>query len=69
MSITPYDHGRFLVSSRSRVDLTHLVDLSHQDEPWRKPHPMCSCESNFIHGRICPHILATVEHEKLRLGL
>jgi hypothetical protein len=65
----PFETGRFYVESRSRTDITHLVDLAWREEPWRKPHPQCSCESSFCHGRICPHIIAAVNHELARLEL
>ena len=61
--------GRFYVASRSRADITHLVDLAWREEPWRKPHPQCSCESSFCHGRICPHIVECARVESKRLGI
>lgn len=70
MTVTPipYEQGRFFVQSRSRP-IEHTVDLVYQDEVNRKPHPMCGCERNFIYDEMCPHILACVEYERLRLNL
>lgn len=48
---------RYFVTSRTR-DLEHVVDLFYQEEPYRKPHAQCSCESSLIYGRTCPHIVA-----------
>jgi len=39
MTVTPHDIGTFLVSSRTREDIEHLVDLTNAAEP------QCSCES------------------------
>lgn len=70
MNVTPIEHepGRFFVQSQSRP-IEHTVDLRYKEEPRSKPKPACGCESNFIHGRLCPHILAVVNYEKARLGL
>ena len=65
----PNEVGRFYVESRSRTDITHLVDLMFAEEIWRKPQPRCSCEHNFAKGLICAHIEAVVEYEQKRLGL
>ena len=69
MSVTPFDNGTFLVSSRSRPEMLHLVDVQWQETPREKITVKCGCESSLIHGRICPHILATVDHLKKLMGL
>ena len=69
MSVEPLDNGTFLVSSRSRPGLQHLVDLCWQESPKDKPTIRCGCESSFIYGRTCPHIIATVDHLKKLMGL
>jgi len=65
MTVQPIEHelGRFFVESQSGRE-PHVVDLQYREEPWRKPHVACGCESNFIHGRLCPHILAAFEYFK-----
>lgn len=71
MNIQPIEgeQGRFFVTSASRPDQQHTVDLQYVEEDHKKPHAACGCESNFIYGRICPHILATVAYEQARLNL
>lgn len=62
--------GRFYVQSRSRPEIVHIVDLMWQDEPWHKPHGMCSCEHCMAQNALsCAHITAVVESESLRLHL
>lgn len=60
MTVTPHDLGTFLVESQSGRE-PHLVDLAYVGEGRRKPQVACGCESNFIHGRMCPHIKAAIE--------
>lgn len=48
---------RFLVSSDSRVEMMHIVDLLWQEEPWNKPVVKCSCEASMARGRCCRHML------------
>lgn len=65
MSVTPYDQGTFLVSSRSRPEMQHLVDLAYCEEPWMKPRPYCGCEDcHAKDGHICKHIEAVVAYEQ-----
>lgn len=61
--------NRFYVSSRSRPEIWHVVDLAYVEDGHRKPFPACGCESNLIHHRICPHIIACVNSEIQRLHL
>lgn len=66
MTVTPRDLGTFLVESRSKrngIDC-HLVDVAYVEEGHRKPKPACGCESNFIHHRVCPHIVAVADYLK-----
>lgn len=65
----PGEVGRFWVSSRSRPEMLHVVDLQWQEEPRQKPHAFCGCEDSMAKGHICGHIIAVVEAEKLRLHL
>lgn len=69
ITVTPHDLGTFLVSSRTTHGQEYLVDLAYMEEPWRRPVPKCSCWPSYCHGRVCAHIVATVEFEKERLGL
>lgn len=73
MSVIPFDNGTFLVSSRSRPGMQHLVDLCWQDSPKDKPRPACFCEAFAANektkGQPCAHILAAVDYEIKRLGL
>lgn len=55
---------RFWVQSRSRADVTHVVDLAYRDEPWLKPHAQCGCERSFCHGELCKHIEAVVRYHE-----
>ena len=64
----PFEH-RYFVSSSSRGDVTHIVDLAYKEEAWSRPKCFCSCEESFIKGHICKHILLCVSVEKERLGL
>jgi hypothetical protein len=60
--------GRFFVQSASRAEVQHTVDLQYCEEPWLPPKPACGCESNFIHGRCCPHLRAVVAFELQRIN-
>lgn len=64
----PFELGRFFAESKSGRE-PHVVDLAYQPNPWSKPMCACGCESNFIYGRMCKHIEATVEFELNRLQL
>lgn len=70
MSVEPItgELGRFFVESQSGRE-PHTVDLFYQNNPWSKPKCACGCESNFIKGRICPHIMAAAKYELNRLNL
>jgi hypothetical protein len=65
----PFEQGRFYVQSRSRADVVHVVDLAYVEDGKRKTAAACGCESYQCHGRMCPHILATVKHEQERLKI
>ena len=65
----PFEVGRFFVASRSRTDITHLVDLAWREEPWRKPIPFCSCEQSMAKGKLCDHIIEATIFEAKRLGI
>lgn len=45
MSVTPYDRNTFLVTSRTRPEIEHLVDLSDKT---------CSCEGALDFGTTNP---------------
>lgn len=60
----PFEPERFFVSSESRSDVCHIVDVRFKLEPWSKPVVACGCESNFIYGRPCKHILAVANFLK-----
>lgn len=54
MRVEPLEHEptRWLVESRSRAGLVHLVDSDYEGG-WA-----CSCEQWMVRGRECPHIRA-----------
>lgn len=52
MNRIPFEPTRWLVASRSRADVLHLVDTDH-DGIWA-----CSCEDSFWNGHFCGHLRA-----------
>jgi len=64
MTVHPHDIGTFMVSSESRPDMCHLVDLHYQEEKRSKPVMICGCEESFIKGHTCKHIRFLVEYLK-----
>lgn len=61
---------RYWVSSESRSGVEHLVDLAYVEEPWQKPHAVCSCWRCFCgHEKYCRHIEQVVKLERERLGV
>ncbi len=74
MTVTPIpaEDRRYLVQSRSRPEMRHLVDLAYdevQDGKPRKGKPACSCEAFMARGQsTCPHIEAAKEYEKRNGG-
>lgn len=56
--------SRFFVESSSRPGMKHVVDFDYRESPRDKPTVKCGCESNFINGRLCPHIEAVVAYLK-----
>lgn len=62
VSPVPFEPSRFWVSSESRADVEHLVDLSWQDEKWHRPKALCSCEQCQAKGfKVCKHILIVAQ--------
>jgi hypothetical protein len=55
--VKPWGRLFYLVTSYSRDELLHLVDL----EPDTEDTPLCSCESQVFHGLFCRHVRATCE--------
>lgn len=57
MTVTPHDTNTYLVTSRTRPDVSHLVDLS--------THPAkCGCEHVLdFNGTHCAHIEAAIMHK------
>ena len=51
---------RFFVGSRSRPDITHIVD-SNWEGGWG-----CSCEQFQVRGLECPHIRAAKQRQEVR---
>ncbi len=67
MKVTVLGRLHFHVSSQSRADVVHLVDLEPQDG-----HPyFCSCERftkhTDYHGQPCDHIAAAVLYVQQKL--
>ncbi len=52
MTVTPHDIDTYRVSSRTREDIEHIVDLSNPKKP------QCSCEAvmDFKTQTFCAHI-------------
>lgn len=63
----PGEPGRFFVSSRSRPEMWHMVDLAFVQEGFSGSCCACGCEEYQCKGHVCAHILATVKHEQERL--
>lgn len=55
--VYPWGRLYYRVTSRTRNELQHVVDL----EPDPEETIICSCESNFFHGPICRHCKACFE--------
>jgi len=55
----PGEPTRYLVASRSRAWITHLVDLD-----WDQGQPGCGCEQFQVRGLICHHIRAAQMFKK-----
>ncbi len=70
MTVTPItgELCRFFVSSESRSDVDHIVDMDWREEKWHRPRAKCGCEQVQAKGEAtCKHIFAVVDylsHEK-----
>lgn len=59
-SVTMIGRGHFLVASRSRAEVSHVVDLEPNEYG---PAPACSCEQNRFRGKVCAHLVAVMGME------
>jgi hypothetical protein len=59
MTVTPHDIGTYRVSSRTRAEIEHIVDLSNPKNP------QCSCEAvmDFKTQIFCAHIERALFHQ------
>lgn len=64
MTVSPIPHepARFFVSSESRPDVEHIVDLDWREQKWHRPTALCSCEQCQAKGfKVCKHIWQVVD--------
>lgn len=61
----PGESERFLVSSDSRPEVEHIVDIAWVEAPGLMARPACSCERGMAHNEPRKHILAVARYLKL----
>lgn len=58
----PGEAERFFVTSRSRPEVDHIVDVAWTECPGDMPRPQCSCERGQAHNEVCAHIKAVLNY-------
>ena len=60
----PGEAERFFVTSRSRPEIDHIIDVAYVECPGDQPRVSCSCERGMAHDEPCEHIKALAEYLK-----
>lgn len=63
----PGEADRFWVTSDSRPEVDHVVDVAWVECPGDQPMVKCSCERGLAHDEPCRHIIALAEYLKVNL--
>lgn len=63
----PGEPERFYVTSATRPEVEHIVDVNWVECPGDQARPFCGCEESMAKGNVCRHIKAVADYLKTKL--